>query len=92
MATYIAKMIDAQTGGEGTYEFQAGDDLFKKTADEIVDNFFAHVDKEIFFHHVDYEINGAMKNKEHKVVTSFGSFMPDWDTEIPFLVMISPKQ
>jgi hypothetical protein len=36
MATYFARIMDAQTGGEGAYEFEAADDLMGRTGDEIV--------------------------------------------------------
>jgi hypothetical protein len=92
MATYLARMLDANTGGEGQYRFEGPSDLFKKTADEIVGIFFDHVEKEVLTQHVDWEVNAAFKNKERRVVTAIGSLVPAKDEpEMPFMLMISEK-
>ena len=87
-----ARMMDAATGGEGTYEFDAPDDLFKKPADEIVAAFFDHVETEILKHEADWELNGALKNKERNIVTAMGSIIPSRsEPPLPFLRMIAQR-
>lgn len=54
MATYRARMIDSATGAEGSYDFEAPDDLLSTTPVRIVRTFMEHVDKDLFPHqHVD---------------------------------------
>lgn len=92
MRKYNAKMLDAATGGEGNYEFQYDGDLFKETSDEVIHQFFEHVDKNVFAHHVDYEVNAAFKNKDRRVVTAIGSLIMERSgkqEEMPFLLMES---
>lgn len=90
---FYARMMDASTGGEGLYEFEGPDNLFSKTADEVVTAFFEHIEKDILKQHADWEINGVMKNKERKVVTAMGSLIPSVNDEpLPFLVMISEQR
>ncbi len=92
MRKYSAKMLDAATGGEGSYTFQYDGDLFKETADEVIHQFFEHVDKNIFARHVDYEVNAAFKNKERRIVTAIGSLIIERsgkEEEMPFLLMVS---
>lgn len=92
MKTFHARMMHAETGGEGSYQFQGPDDLMKKTADEIVAVFLDHVESEILRHHVDWEINAVFKNKQRGVVSAIGSLIPEKDDEpLPFLVMISEQ-
>ncbi len=90
--TYRAVMLDAETGGEGRYTFTYPGDLMRETADEVIHQFFNHVDKAVFTHHVDYEINSAFKNKDRRVVTGLGSLVVDHGekgAELPFLLLIS---
>ncbi|MDX2263740.1 MAG: hypothetical protein NW215_02030 [Hyphomicrobiales bacterium] len=92
MRKYGARMLDAATGGEGSYTFHYDGDLFKETADEVIHQFFEHVDKTVFAHHVDYEINASFKNKERRVVTAIGSLIivrGGKEEEMPFLLMVS---
>jgi hypothetical protein len=90
--TYRAVMLDAETGGEGRYTFSYPGDLMHETADEVIHQFFNHVDKAIFTHHVDYEINSAFKNKDRRIVTGLGSLIVEHSgksEDLPFLLMIS---
>lgn len=90
--TYRAVMLDGATGGEGRYTFTYSGDLMKETADEVIHQFFQHVDKAVFSHHVDYEINSAYKNKDRRVVTGLGSLIIERAgkaEELPFLLLIS---
>jgi len=87
---FHARMMDASTGGEGAYEFEGPENLFSKTADEIVSTFFEHIERDVLKNHADWEINGVLKNKERRVVTAIGSLIPSADdAPMPFLVMIS---
>lgn len=92
MATYVVRMLDAESGNEGRYEFEGDKKLIKKTPMKVVRAFLDHLDKEIFpIHHVECEVNACFKNKKHKVVTAMGSLHLDEDSELPFMMMISPK-
>ncbi len=90
MATYYARMMDGATGGEGAYEFTGPDDLMSRTADEIVTTFFDHVENQVLTRHADWELNGAIKNRPHGVVTAMGTLIPERNDEpLPFLLMIA---
>jgi hypothetical protein len=90
MATYSARMMSADTGGEGVYTFEADDSLMKRPADEIVGVFFDHVEDKVLKHNVDWELNSAMKSKAHGVVTAMGALVTDDDQpSLPFLLMIA---
>lgn len=90
MATYYARMLDGETSGEGSYVFEGPSDLMSRTADEIVGVFFDHVEKQVLKSHVDWEINGVLKNRERRIVTAMGSLIPAKDdSPMPFLLLIS---
>jgi hypothetical protein len=90
MTTYFARMMDAQTGGEGGYKFDGPPDLMGRTSDEIVSVFFEAVDHEVLHDHVDWELNAVMNNRERHVVTAIGSLIPKKnEPPLPFLLMIS---
>jgi hypothetical protein len=92
MAKYYARMLDANTSGEGSYTFDGPPDLMQKTADEIVTAFFDYVERDILKSHADWELNGVMKNKEREVVTAIGSLIPHRnDAPLPFLLLISGR-
>ena len=89
---YQVEMLDAGTGMEGDYEFEAEDDLFTKSPMAIVRRFMEYVDeKQLPKEHVDYETYSVLKNKEHQVVTAMGNLILDRG-ELPFMLMISPKR
>lgn len=93
MASYQARMLDAETSGEGSYVFEGPDDLMQRTADEIVSVFFDHVEQEVLGRNADWEINGVMKNKERGIVTAIGSLIPERnDAPLPFLLLIARSQ
>jgi len=90
MASYIARIMDAETGGENTYHFEGPDDLLDQTPMRIVRTFFESIEKSMFPHeHLDYEINTAHKRKEHNVVLITGSYHLHSGDDLPFLMMIA---
>ena len=90
MVQYQAKMLNTARGDvEGSYPFEAPESLFAQSSDKIVRAFFEHVDKDIFHHHVDYEINAAFKNQERNAVTAMGSLIMKGNDHLPFLLLIS---
>lgn len=92
MTTFYARVLDAETGGEGAYTFDGPADLMSKTADEIVAAFFDEVEAEVLHKHVDWELNGILKNKEREVVTAIGSLISGkGDAPMPFMLMISSR-
>jgi hypothetical protein len=89
--TYCATFLDAETGGNETYEFQAKADLFGMSAREIVDTFIKHLNSESTYPSpMSYELNSAVKKKTKKIVLATGSLIVV-KGEIPFLLMISPQ-
>ncbi len=90
MATYRATMLSgAEDSLPGSYPFEAPDDLFGATADKIVRTFFEHVDKDIFHHHVDYEVNAATKSKDGATVSALGALVMGNGSELPFVLRIT---
>lgn len=91
MAAYVARMMDSATGAEGTYRFEHRDDLMDWPADDIVAAFFEHADREVFTRgRVEYELNGAIKNKRVKTVVAIGALHMQGDADAqPFTVFIS---
>jgi len=89
-ATYRAAMLDAETGSNETYRFEAAADLFTRPADDIVDTFIVHLnDAGSDARPLAYELNSAVKKTDKQVVMATGSLLRDRG-EIPFLLMISP--
>jgi|SRR5208282_1163823 len=89
-ATYLAAIMDAETGGNQNYEFEAAPDLFNRPADDIVDAFISSLDG--FGDNpapLAYELNSAINKPELQVVMATGS-LHVVHGEIPFLLMISP--
>ena len=63
MTTYRARLMDADSGGEGTYDFEEREDLMDGTPVRIVRAFFEHIDRTVLHtRFIDYEINAAFKN------------------------------
>jgi len=90
MATYRATMLSGvEDSNPGSYPFEAPDDLFNATADKIVRAFFEHVDKDLFHHHVDYEVNAATKSKDGAMVSAIGALVMHNGSELPFILRIS---
>ena len=89
-ATYRAAMMDAETGGTQTYQFEAASELFRMSANDIVDAFISSLngygDTPA---PLSYELNSAINKYEKQVVMATGSLIVGGG-EIPFLVMISP--
>ncbi len=92
MTTYIARMMDSATGAEGSYRFEYRDDLMSRPADDIVAAFFEHAEREVFSRgHVEYELNGVVKNPKQKAVVAIGSLRMQGDEDYqPFTVFIAP--
>lgn len=94
--TLTATIMNARRDAEGRYDFEAPADVFEtRTPVQIVKLFAEYVDAEIFPDDVvDFEVNGAFKNLEHRVVTAMGQMIVHrgrHDGAIPFMVMIAEK-
>ncbi len=94
MATFTARLLDAESGNEGTYDFEGPDNLMEQTPIRVVRHFMDFVDKTVLpAQHVDYELNAAMKNKGRKVITAMGELQFEHgDNPAPFMLMIAAKQ
>lgn len=94
MTSYVARMLDSVTGAEGSYRFENREDLMRRPADDIVAAFFEHAEREVFTRgHVEYELNGVVKNKEQKTVVAIGSLRMLGDEDFqPFTIFIAPAK
>lgn len=89
-ANYRAALLDAETGANASYLFEAGAGLFLMPADEIIHVFIDHLNANDYVHRpVGYELNSAIKKSNKQVVMATGSLLIG-KGEIPFLLMISP--
>jgi hypothetical protein len=92
MTTFYARMLDAETGAENSYQFDGPDDLMARTADEVVSVFFREVEDKILMHHVDWELNGILAQRSRGVVAALGSLIPkDNAPPLPFLLTVSAR-
>lgn len=74
MAKYLVRMLDSVSGNEGSYAFEHRDDLMLRPADEVIAAFFEYAEREVFARdHVEYELNGVIKNKDLRTVVAIGS-------------------
>ncbi len=96
MVRYNVRLLDSQSGAEGQYSFDHRADLMERPGDEIVAAFFEHADRELMNRgHVDYELNGVVKNRAQKTVVAIGSLHRrengdhDEHDKQPFTVFIS---
>ena len=93
MARYRASVMDAESGNEGIYEFEAEDGLMETTPVRVVRKFMEYTDRKLITHqHIDYELNAAFKNDKRHVVTAMGSLVLEHEPPIPFLLMIAPVE
>lgn len=89
-ANYRAALLDAETGANENYQFEAECGLFLMPADEIVHVFIDYLNASRNTNRpVGYELNSALKKSEKQVVLATGSLLIE-KGEIPFLLMISP--
>ena len=90
MPRYQAQMLNTAEGSiAGSYPFDGPEELLDQTADQVVRVFFEHVDRDIFHHHVDYEMNMAFKSKGGDAVTAMGSLILRDNAHLPFMLLIS---
>jgi hypothetical protein len=92
MARYQVRMLDSISGAEGAYRFEHRDDLMKRPADEVVAAFFEYAERVVFNRdHVEYELNGVLKNKDADTVVAIGALhMEDHpNDQQPFTLFIS---
>lgn len=90
-ATYCAAVMDAETGGNETYAFDAETDLFEMSPPEIIDIFIKHLEsKGLYPSPISCQLDFAVNKTDKKVVLATGSLVLTRG-EIPFLLMISPR-
>ncbi len=88
--TYYAAMMDAETGGNQSYQFEAAPDLFSRPARDIVDAFIGSLD--CYGGRaapLAYELDSAVVKSDKQVVMATG-LLDVGIGGIPFLLMISP--
>ena len=89
-ANYRAALLDAESGANESYQFEAESDLFTLPADEIIHVFVNYLNAHDYSkRQVGYELNSAIKKSDKQVVMATGSLLIG-KGEIPFLLMISP--
>jgi len=92
VATYRARMIDALTPGEDTYEFEARDDLLDDTPVRAVRGFFETVQRQLIpVEHTDWEVNCAFKSADRGVACVMGVLHLKDGAPVPFAVFVSRK-
>jgi len=94
MTTYIARMLDSATGAEGAYRFEHREYLMDRPADDVVAAFFEHAERDVFTRgHVQYELNGVVKNAKQRTVVAIGQMRMEGDTDYqPFTIFIAPQR
>lgn len=89
MTTYNAALIDAETGGNENYAFDAAPGLFEMPAEDIVGCFIRHLETtDTHPTPIRYALDSAVKKKDNRFVLATGSLMLP-NGEIPFLLMVS---
>jgi hypothetical protein len=89
--TYNAAMMDAETGGNANYAFEASMNLMDMPPNEIMDAFIKHLDNEgTYPSPMSCQLDSAIVKKDKGVLLATGSLILSRG-EIPFLVMISPQ-
>ena len=90
MARMKAVPIHGERRGEGTYRFDLPGDMVHAGPVRIMRAFMEHAETRAALGHIDYEINAAMKNREHDVTTFIGEFHFEADGRQPFACFIAP--
>jgi hypothetical protein len=89
-ANYRAALLDAESGANESYQFEAESGLFALPADEIIHVFVNYLNAHDYSkRQVGYELNSAIKKMDKHIVMATGSLLIG-KGEIPFLLMISP--
>jgi hypothetical protein len=89
--TFIASMMDAETGGNGSYLFDAQADLLDLPTPEVIAAFIKHLSSvDEYSTLLSFHIEHSVKKNDKKVLLATGSLVMS-KGEIPFLLMISPK-
>ncbi|MEM1050251.1 MAG: hypothetical protein AAGL24_29135 [Pseudomonadota bacterium] len=86
---YRVTLMHGDRGGEGKYSFEGPEDLLSSTPVRVMRRFMDSIEARNGIGHIDYEINAAMKNKEHEIVTIIGEIQFENDNAQPFMCMIS---
>jgi len=89
MKTFAAVVMHGKRAAENRYTFEAADDLLDQTPVRVMRAFADAVERRLSIGDIDYEINAAMKNAEHRVVTVLGEFHFENGGAQPFVCMIS---
>jgi hypothetical protein len=85
-----AVLMHGARGGEGTYRFDLPRDLVHASPVRIMRAFMEHAETRAALGHIDYEINAALKNREHDITTVIGEFVFGPDNRQPFCCFIAP--
>jgi len=86
-----AVLMHGERGGEGTYRFDLPAEVAAETPVRIMRAFMEHAETRAALGHIDYEINAALKNREHDITTVIGEFVFAPDNRQPFACFISPE-
>jgi len=90
MTTFVATLVDSETGAGNDYRFEDADSLLDEPANRVVDRFFAKMnDKHLVHQALHYDINKAFRSDSADCVTGWGSLILQ-KGKIPYMVMIAP--
>lgn len=91
MAHFRAIVCDAETGGEGTYDFSGSGLLISASPMRVAQAFFESdaAQKQIRPHFPSYEIYSAFRHSDVWVITLTGSLITEDGRKVPFMCMIN---
>jgi len=87
-----AVLMHGERGGEGTYTFDIPDAAAAGTPMRIMRAFMEYAEAHTDIGHIEYEVNAAMKNREHNITTVIGEFLFEGDGRQPFACFIAPAE
>lgn len=84
-----AVIMGYASGGESTYEFEAGDNFLDMPVDEVVAVLMQQIDqRKILKEPVRYELNSANRYLENQLVSAMGALLMNDGSRLPFMAMI----
>lgn len=89
MAKYKLEIMHGDRGGEGTYIFDAQDDLLSHSPMTVLKAAMTWLDAHAGVGHIDWEVHAALKNKEKRIVTSMGHLVFHETDHQPYVVYIT---
>lgn len=91
MTTFVATLVDGDTGAGNDYRFEDSDTLLDQPAGEVIERFFAQMDRRAYLHEaLRITLTNAFRSPNIACVTGWGA-LDLHRGRIPFMVMIAPE-